>query len=352
MILTQEQKNVIRGIIKTINKEQIVTFGGVAGCGKSSIINVILQALSNKGLSFATCAYTGKACAVLRKKRIPANTIHGTIYQPHTDYKGETTWELTNKYLLKEKGIDGFILDESSMISLEIHEDLLSFGLPIIYIGDHGQLEPIGTDFNLMKNPMFKLETIHRNAGEIAYFADHLRKGNPAASFKGTNKVQIVKESAIKSSHLASVDQVICGFNKTRVKLNERVRKEKGINYTFIAIGEKIICLRNNRKLGLFNGMQGIVSKIHKSNFLDFTYDNRLYERIMYDESQFGQVKNEFTFSQEENPFDYAYAVSTHKCQGSQFGNIIVFEESCAAWDQARFNYTAASRAMNGIIWC
>ena len=73
--------------------------------------------------------------------------------------------------------------------------DLLTFGLPIIAVGDHGQLEPITDEkeevvlrskdgkrervppFNLMANPDITLETIHRNAGEIAWFAEHVRKG-------------------------------------------------------------------------------------------------------------------------------------------------------------------------------
>ena len=198
---------------------------------------------------------------------------------------------------------------------------------------------------------MFKFETVHRNAGEIAHFAEHLRKGYSAHAFHGESKVQIVDEASIEDRHLAAVDQVIVAFNKTRVKINERVRKEKGIDVTFIAEGEKIICLRNNKQAGLFNGMQGVVAKVRKKDQLDFVADGILFERIKYDPDQFGQETNKFEFNQEANPFDYAYAITCHKAQGDQFGNIIVFEQECDKWDHVRWCYTAASRAVNGIVW-
>lgn len=351
MFLTVEQKNVIRGIVKDIDNQQFVSCGGYAGTGKSTLIKILSEAFDRRNQSFCTAAFTGKATNVLRKKGINSNTIHSTIYQPHTDSQGETTWLLSSKTDLINKGICGFIIDEASMVSKEIHEDLMSFGLPIVYIGDHGQLEPIGTNFNLMQNPMYKLEMVHRNAGEIAHFAQHLRMGNPANSFKGEKQVQIVRERMIKDEHLASVDQIICAFNKTRVKLNERVRIQKKIQYTFIAKGEKIICLRNNKKQGLFNGMQGIVKKIHKNDKFDFVSDNNYFQKISYDPDQFGKNTNQFVFSQESNPFDYAYAITAHKSQGDEYGYVIGYEQRCDKWDHVRWSYTVASRAKKGLIW-
>jgi len=353
MPLTKEQKDVVRGITRDIkqNQNQIITLGGLAGCGKSTVVRVLIQAMDQKSYSFCPCAYTGKAANVLRKKGMNASTIHSLIYEPHKDENDEVTWSLAPVSKIINAGIDGFIVDESSMVSKEIHQDLVSFGLPIIYVGDHGQLEPIGSNFNLMQNPMYRLEQVHRNAGEIAHFANHLRQGNHADSFNGATQVQIVKDSVIEPRHLASVDQVICAFNKTRVKLNERVRKEKKIQYTYIAKGEKIICLRNNRKQGLFNGMQGIVKKIHPNERFDFISDDKFYEKIHYNSDQFGLEKNDFDFGQSANPFDYAYAITAHKSQGDEFGSVIAFEQRCDKWDHIRWSYTVASRAKNSLIW-
>lgn len=349
--LTEEQKNVIRNIIRDISIDQITTLGGYGGTGKSTIIKVLLAAFENKGLNFIPCAYTGKAANVLRKKGISyASTIHSTIYEPYKDENDEVYWYLRDKKSIKDE-IDGFIVDEASMVSKEIHEDLCSFGLPIIYVGDHGQLEPIGTDFNLMKDPKYKLETIHRNAGEIAHFAEHLRKGKPATLFECSNKVQIVQNKAVEDKHIVYVDQVICAYNKTRVEINERARKEKKINLSYIAVGEKIICLRNNKNKGLFNGMQGIVKKIRKNEHFDFFSDGTLYENIKYNPDQFGQETNKYITDRESEPFDYAYAITAHKSQGDQFGSLMVVEQKCNKWDHARWSYTAASRAVNSLIW-
>jgi len=349
--LTTEQKDVIKGIIGDIDQEQIITLGGYAGVGKSTVIRVILKAFEQKGLNFLPCAYTGKAANVLRKKGIKnASTIHSLIYRPFKDEKDETVWHLVDKASIVND-IDGFIVDEASMVSKEIHMDLCSFGLPILYVGDHGQLEPIGTDFNLMKSPTYKLETVHRNAGEIAHFAEHLRQGKPAIYFDCFEKVQIVQPKAVEDKHLISNDQVICAFNKTRVELNERARKEKDINYSYVAVGEKIICLRNNKTRGLFNGMQGVVTKVKKNEKFDFISDGQLYQDIKYDPDQFGQETNRSVFTKSSDPFDYAYCITCHKSQGDQFGSVIVYEQKCNKWDHSRWAYTAASRAVNSLIW-
>ena len=349
--LTDEQKNLIKSVVKELPNEQITTIGGYAGTGKTTVLKILTEVLSRKNLNYLACAYTGKAANVLRKKGMSADTIHGTIYKPYKNEHNETIWHLAHKSDIVARGIDGFIVDEASMVSKEIHDDLSSYGLPIIYVGDHGQLEPIGTSFNLMKHPKHKLETVHRNAGEIAFFAEHLRKGNPARTFKGLKQVQIVKSSAIEDRHLASVDQVICAFNKTRVKLNERVRTFKKIQYTYLTKGEKVICLRNSRQLGLFNGMQGVVTKIHKNERFDFVSDGELFEYIHFDEEQFGQETNQFSFSQTSNPFDYAYAITAYKSQGDEFGSVIAFEQRCDKWDHTRWAYTVASRAKTALIW-
>jgi exodeoxyribonuclease-5 len=349
--LTEEQKNVIRNIVKDVSNEQIISLGGYGGTGKSTIIKVLLSAFENKGLNFLPCAYTGKAANVLRKKGISyAGTIHSAIYEPYKDENDETYWYLKSRESIISE-IDGFIIDEASMVSKEIHEDLCSYGLPIIYIGDHGQLEPIGTDFNLMKDPKYKLETIHRNAGEIAHFAEHLRKGKPAVYFNCSNKVQIVQHKAVENRHFVSADQVICAYNKTRVEINEKARIEKNINFSYVAVGDKIICLRNNKSKGLFNGMQGIVKKIRKNEHFDFISDGQFYENIRYNSEQFGQETNKHINDKDSEPFDYAYCITCHKAQGDQFNSLIVIEQRCNKWDHARWSYTAASRAINSLIW-
>ena len=97
--------------------------------------------------------------------------------------------------------------------------------------------------------------------------------------------------------------------------------------------------------------MQGVITTVKKKDKFDFESYGMFYENIHYDIDQFGKEKNEFRFEQEANPFDYAYAITAHKAQGDQFGNIIAYEQNCDLWDHVRWNYTVASRAKDGCTW-
>ena len=343
MKLTEEQKNVIRNVVK-FNKD-IQKIAGYAGTGKSLIIGVLKQILPN----FAVCAYTGKAANVLRKKDILASTIHGLIYKPVPLPDGKVIFELADNL-----DCSGVIIDEASMVSKEIHQDLTSFGIPLIYVGDHGQLEPIGSDFNLMKDPDFTLEKIHRNAGEIAHFAEFIRNGYKPSAFahRKTDKVKFLSKYEA-SKHYQDVDQIICAYNKTRVQINEEVRHQRGLQGNRPQIGDKIMCLRNNRRNGLFNGMQGIVEEIfdYPSNKMIFSSYGVSYT-VYYDPKQFGKDKYDFSHDRDDpDAFDFGDVCTCHKAQGDEWENVMGIEQKCDLWDHKRWCYTLASRTRERLWW-
>lgn len=300
---------------------------------------------------WAVCAYTGKAANVLRKKEVAqASTIHSLIYQPIV-VNGQVHFELkpTIPY-------DGIIVDEGSMVSSDIFEDMKFFRLPMIVVGDHGQLEPINSDFNLMANPDHCLETIHRNAGAIAHYAERLRKGYSARGCKGAENVRLLHYRQMTDDVLMAADQVICAYNKTRVNVNNRIRAALG--YTkLLQVGERVMCLRNNKEAGLFNGMQGVVRRIYRDNYkrrlMDFEFDGQLIGGIWYDNRYFGEEKYDLRYEGRNapNPFDYAYCITAHKAQGDEWDNVLVIEQKCKKWDHKRWAYTAASRARLHLGW-
>ena len=344
--LTLEQQDVVRGIVTDVTKKskQVVTFGGVAGCGKTTCVTFLAEVLDE----FAICAFTGKAASVLRKKGLLASTIHSLIYEAVKLPNGQVEFNLKEPSRLSCKG---FIVDEASTVSKDIYNDLLSFGMPVIFIGDHCQLEPVGQDAGVMANPQYRLETIHRNAGEIAYFGEHLRKGNRARAFQGGDKVCFKDTSEVTDDLLCSQDQVICAFNRFRAEMNDRVRKAMGCK-KLIEVGEKVICLKNNSPVGLFNGMQGHVVKVGRGNKFDFLSNDVLYQDISYDSRQFGKEKNVFEFGDDmPNPFDYAYFLTAHKSQGDEWSKVMVYEQECNKWSHQRWAYTAATRAKEKLIW-
>src|SRR5262249_58694638 len=164
--LTEEQRAAVEGLISGLSDRQVQTLGGYAGTGKTTCI----RELSRLRPGFGVCAFTGKAAAILRRKGIgDATTIHGLIYI-REDIAGELSFRLRPK---PSEDVSGFIVDESSMVAEQVYKDLLSFGLPCIFVGDHGQLEPVADKFNLMHRPDFTLEPTHRNAGDIPRSADH-----------------------------------------------------------------------------------------------------------------------------------------------------------------------------------
>jgi exodeoxyribonuclease-5 len=157
---------------------------------------------------------------------------------------------------------------------------------------------------------------------------------------------------------LTEVDQVICAFNKTRVQKNKLIRKQlkhKGL----LAIGDRVICLRNNHQLGLFNGQQGTVTRLYKDGegepvAIDFASDGRTYYQIRIDAEQFGKEQYDFSYSPwAPMPFDYGYCCTAHRCQGSEYTSVLVFEQECTrdGWDMTRWRYTAATRAKKMLYW-
>lgn len=347
MELTKQQKTSLYKLVQGVRDKGLKqqTLGGYAGTGKTTLIKYLIQFFPNYGVS----AYTGKAANVLRSKGVSdASTIHSRIYQPFFD-NGVVYFDLT-----VDPGCGGFIIDESSMVSEEIYSDLTSFGLPIIFVGDHGQLEPIGDGFNLMKNPDYKLEEIHRNAGDIAHFAGHMRHGFSARGFKPQDgSVSLVSKVGIND--YLEADQVICAYNKTRVKVNAQVRKALG-HKGLLKVGERVMCLKNNKKQGLFNGMQGTVVKLYQKSrggkYMDFLFGDTLIEGVKYTPKHFGQESYDIGWGGDgPNPFDYAYCVTCHKAQGDEWNNVLVIEQKCNKWDHKRWAYTAASRPRVFLKW-
>jgi len=350
MQFTPEQKYVIQELTQL--KKPVQSLGGFAGTGKTTVIKQLDKLLPN----WAVCAYTGKAANVLRKKGLESSTIHSLIYKPEMDGAGNIKKDRNGSpifILNPEFDAEGILCDEASMVNKEIYQDLLSFNKPIIFVGDHGQLEPIGSDINLMANPDYTLEQIHRNAGPIAYFAEFIRKGyRPAAYTQGGDAVKFI-DKRYAESVFNKVNQIICGFNRSRVDINKEVRKAAGYPDHWPVVGEKLMCLRNNRKLGLFNGMQGTVQHLFSKpkNKMTFFADGISYD-VLFDPDAFNKERQEQSFGRDDPlPFDFCYAATCHKCQGDEFENVLVIEQQCKAWDFRRWAYTAASRAKQTLTW-
>ena len=122
---------------------------GYAGTGKTTLARHFAENVDGD-VQFA--AFTGKAAQVLRSKGAKnARTIHSLIYRPkgeesvEDEITGKTSMSPTftlnrQSPIAKAKLI---IVDECSMVDEQLGRDLMSFGTPILVLGDPGQLPPI-----------------------------------------------------------------------------------------------------------------------------------------------------------------------------------------------------------------
>lgn len=338
--LTIEQLDAANGVYAKAIQTGLATLGGFAGTGKTTILSYLQGQLEG----WAFMAYTGKAADNLRRKGVRATTIHSVIYAAHGE---PPVFELKSPGALSK--VRGFAIDEGSMVGTQLLADLRSFGKPIIAVGDHGQLPPVNDGVGLMVSPDYRLETIHRNAGPIASFAEWLRNGEEAGEYYGTmisdrGVVNIIKPSHVTMDMMLEHSQDLTAFNADRKRINDRIRERLGYRMPLV-IGERIIVLKNNREYGVFNGQQGIVTGIDAR-------DRTKYPVITLDTGhRFPCVMGE-GHGYHIVPIDYAYCLSCHKAQGDEFDSVLVFEpRTCDLWKHSAWCYTAASRARERLTW-
>ncbi len=378
MELSTDQQQALAKLLawyKDPGRGRFITLGGYAGTGKTTLIAIFKNELVrlDKNLKIAFCSYTGKAAQGLKTKLKEAgalsakdsvSTIHGLIYTPREDSGGQIAgWD--RKDALERHLI---IVDEASMVDGLIWNDLLSYNIPIIAVGDHGQLPPISGSFNLMQAPEILLTRIHRQArgNPIITVSEHARStGLVPPQRYGPGVVKYLKEDPDAQEKTGELLEsyspdtlILCGYNNTRNRINQFIRANRGFETPAPASGDRVICLRNNHKKGIYNGMLGTIENIspaHKDWYnAEIQLDDRekLYEGLIY-APQFG-AKTGVNFTKDRklamtgDLFDFGYALTVHKAQGSQARRVIMFEERFAQMDDEmwrRWLYTGVTRA-------
>lgn len=379
--LTEEQKVVHDAAIEFVKSNaDYLTIGGYAGVGKTFLTSVILKTLHTKfkNKTIVLACYTGKAAYVLRDKLKAADalldneyvgTIHSLMYAPEFENNQIKKW-------VRRSSIpaDLIIIDEASMVSETIWNDLRKYNVPIIAIGDHGQLPPIGGNFSLMEKPDYTLIKIQRQVeGNPIIQASVLARTTGVIPLgRVENEFGSVYRTTIKAENLIGVlmtpdelkdTMVIVGYNRTRIALNQLIRNKLGFTEKNPMVGERLICLKNNQNSGIFNGGCGILKEIdwgtekdHWANVTITMDDETEYEgRII--KAQFGAEKT-LTELKGVHPmelrdlFDWGYVLTTWKSQGSEATNVIFCEERFSSMtddDYKKFLYTGVTRAKKNL---
>lgn len=355
-----------------------VRLGGIAGTGKSTLIPIISEALGDTGYT-AFCALTGKAANVLQRKLRAVGihdpgyvgTIHRLLYHPLTDKLGRIIgWQRKDYPLtVDDTRIERIIVDEASMVNERTLDDLKYYKIPILLVGDHGQLKPVEGN-SVLEAPDIRLEKIHRQAADnpIIQLASQIRAlGNIPRDFQPSANIQFVKQEEAfeiigETYERLMLDMsVLVRRNVIRKRLNVEPR-----DVPEPIVGDMVICLKNVPPV--FNGMRGIIEEI--SPYLEHWYKARIMfpddgisiEGVL-NRHQFGRdktINSAFDLQAEgiRYPrwlndklgllFDFGMALTVHKSQGSAFKEVILFPETSSydeGDDYMRWLYTAVTRA-------
>ena len=140
---------------------QVFRLFGYAGTGKTTLANHIAEQADGE-VKFA--AFTGKAASVMRGKGCRgASTIHSLIYRARESGEEVPNFDLWDEAPASKAAL--IIIDECSMVDAELGRDLLSFGVPLLVLGDPAQLPPIqGGGFFTEAEPDVMLTEVHRQA--------------------------------------------------------------------------------------------------------------------------------------------------------------------------------------------
>lgn len=404
----------------------VLAVGGLAGTGKTTIARLLSERL-NARISFGTP--THKAAAVLRRKlgeedAERVSTYHSLVYYPNPSRMcGKSGLPVSEDagHRCADAGSEGgcacpdrfepcggcngcrvvekltferrqflsgtrhlIVVDEASMLTERQVEDVRSFGVPVLLIGDHGQLPPVKADMNpWISSPDALLEHNHRQ-GEgsgIIDVAHAVRRGwRPTPGKYGDGSTVVIDRRTHNEAVVAMLQRfeagprraVIVWRNQTRCLLNNLLRGREGLPVP----GDRVVCLKgdtmrldgrhdstyvHNGELGTVTAVEG-VSRDGRTCGIVVKLDDpdpengvrRPAVRTRAAVHQFGEP-GALAVNDRRRPagrdwhsWDWGYALTAHKAQGSEWDEVIVVDER--AMDYERWTYTAVTRAKKRLV--
>lgn len=283
------------------------------------------------------------------------------------DNKSQPAYQLWDESPMRD--VDGVVIDECSMVDEQIGADLLSFGKKILVLGDPEQLPPVGGGgFFTSRKPDHMLTEVHRQARDsgILDLATYVREGGDVMSRAADRwrrddcDIMMRGDAPGLKDRVLEADQVIVGLNRTRHAFNARHRELLGRATPWPEADDKVICLRNDREMGLLNGgMWRVCEAVRNEDsqtvgmvLREDGEEDRERTAVSCWEHHFvgreSALEEKGWARRHEQEFDYGFCVTTHKSQGSQWNDVIVFDESRSFKGsdmQRKWLYTAITRA-------
>ena len=391
MTLTSKQEEGLKiAVARYKAGEKYTVIAGYAGTGKSTLIKFIVSALGFNPEEVAYCTYTGKAATVLQSKGCPnAVTAHKLLYKARPLANGTYRFYPRLKTEMEYKLV---VVDEVSMLPKPMWDLLLTHDVYVLATGDPAQLPALvkEDDNHVLDKPHVFLDEIMRQAqdSEIIRLSMHIREGKSLSSFPCSNQqVMIVNKNELVTGMFDWADQIICSTNAQRNKLNALIRETNGFGPE-PCVGDKIISLNNHwdfasasGKWPLTNGSIGIIQHINKQDIRvpKYIYDKgpipyMFTDMLLEDGDKFNSIPIDYNSLVDGEPtltprqvylmgrrgglisapydFAYAYAITCHKAQGSQWDKVLVCEE----WfpnipeEHKKWLYTAVTRSAKKVV--
>ncbi|VBB08459.1 trwc relaxase [Lucifera butyrica] len=373
-LLSRQQREAV--LFTASNKDRYCAIQGLAGTGKTHMLNYARQVFEAEGYEVKGACFTGKAAEGLQKDaHIPSKTIHSFLNQlekeagnrnPEEDYTKKQEWKLDG---LKPGGKrEVWIVDEASMVGNATLRPLMlaakAKDAKVVFIGDKQQLLPVavGNSFtNFIER--HRIETVkiddiirQKKDGKETELLKSVKEavlGDVYKSLKIIDKdIQviekrkdrmkaIVKEFTVLPQEERNKTVILTADNRDRKTLNDGVRRElkkmgqllpgqffqvvDGRGHTLnreFSVDDKIIFLQNDNNLGVRNGQVGFIKEMREdmlsvdSNGTTLDIDMNQYNKI-----------------------DHGYAMTTHKAQGITEDRAIINLDSAQKQLNSRNSY-------------
>lgn len=344
---SSDQHQALDQIVRFIEQEDrpFYVLNGLAGTGKTTVLAEIAREFR-----LPMCAFTGKAASVLfNKTHLMATTIHAYIYDVERVLK-DGVWQpyFTDKYEPGDLYGQMMLLDECSMVNRPLAQDMLRTGMRIVACGDPGQLPPVfGEQF--FSVPDFTLIEPHRQALESPIIRQAYQVRNGIHYQPDGEGFQVCQ--TIPREQLLQAGAVIVYTNKSRRDLTILMRDMKGYARKFPQPGEPVMCLKNFKDAGLFNGGVYTLKQPFEPGDSDIVVEVDGVDTCVRN-VEFECIPSSIDLEVDEpnTRFDFGYVITCHKAQGSEWENVIILDEY-PLWreDRNKWLYTAITRASQKV---
>jgi exodeoxyribonuclease-5 len=328
---------------------------GFAGCGKTTTV-VAFGLTPGYWAQFA--AWTGKAASVLRRKGgNNAETLHRLLYRPPEVIENEDAgqrliWRPRDGPL--EAGL--VIADECSTIDHEPGRELMRRGVPVLVTGDPLQLPPLSGSPFFDGPPDLVLTEVHRMAAasQPLRLATAIRAG------------EVIKPKPFDMAKVFAAEVTIVALHETRRRINRLWRRAHGVEDRWPHVGDQVLCFKTNYRAGVINGEIWTIERLAEEGEnlrLRLVDDLRRKAEVVVPERHFLLGAPRQLPQDGLDIFDFGYAITCWKAQGSEWDNVAVIDETSTyefrwiaeqsglpfAEFKARWLYTAVTRAAKHV---